>query len=118
MKGEKCQEKDCTNTSTSRSEFCSFHQKEKRKDYQQKYINKWMKGKGMPSSVRKNADTYELWLFADYLKPVEIRVLIQKRRLDLKYEKDHERFQQLRTEILILEKMYSQKAERKRYRTY
>jgi len=109
LKGEKCQWENCNNISTSRSIYCSIHQKEHRKKVSKAWKENIRITTHQPVSARKNADTYALWKFALTITHDEITVLIKKRKHELKYEKDHTRIQQLRTEILVLEKAYTER---------
>jgi len=56
----------------------------------------------IPKSAKANRETWQLWKMCENLSPDEIRVLIKKRKNDLKYEKNPEGIKKLRTDISIL----------------
>jgi len=60
-----------------------------------------------PKSARANKRYYQLWKFLENLKPEELQLLITKRKNDIKYlERDVEKLNILKTEILIIEDAY------------
>jgi len=59
-----------------------------------------------PRSVRACKRYSQLWKAVKELECCDIELLITKRKLDLKYEKDSDNIKILRTEILILEDAY------------
>ena len=62
-----------------------------------------MKGEDIPKSAK---DNWALWNLCKDLSLEEIRVLIGKRKNDIKYEKSNEKIKLLRTDICILEDAY------------
>ena len=59
-----------------------------------------------PNVATINKKLYTLWKFVRELSLNEIQALVSKRKNDLKYEKDKEKIQQLRTEIRLLLDVY------------
>ena len=62
--------------------------------------------KNEPKSAKENQRTYQSWKFYETLTTEEIKVLIGKRKNDMKYEKDPQRIKELRTDIAILNDAY------------
>jgi hypothetical protein len=59
--------------------------------------------KDEPKSARSN---WQLWKLCQDLSLDEIRVLVSKRKQDIKYEKDLDKIRQLKTDISILTEAY------------
>ena len=59
-----------------------------------------------PKSARASKRWYQLWKMVQDISPEEIEFLISKRRNQLKYEKDFEEINNLRTDISVLEDAY------------
>jgi len=57
-------------------------------------------GKEYARSARSN---WQLWKLCEELIPEEIEVLISKRKSDLRHEKDFEKREEIRNDIMILE---------------
>jgi len=62
--------------------------------------------KECPTLARAKKKYWDLWKLARDLNPDEIKMLITKRKNDLKYEKDVEMIRDLRTEIKLLSDIY------------
>jgi len=59
-----------------------------------------------PKSARRNKYCWQFWRFCKDLEPIEVSVLISKRKKDLKYTTDSVKIKEIRTEISILEDTY------------
>lgn len=61
-----------------------------------------------------SGELHQLWKLAESLNLDEIQMLVTKRKQDIKWEKDSERIKKLRTEIKLLEDMYTIKERSKK----
>jgi len=59
-----------------------------------------------PKSAKRDRNSWQLWKLCQDLSPDEIRVLVSKRKQDIKYEKDMNKINQLKTDISILTDAY------------
>jgi hypothetical protein len=66
---KKCKIPKCKSETTPRSEYCRLHQNERIKKYHSNYNKRWETNKEMPTSAKKNVDTYALWKFAETITP-------------------------------------------------